>query len=83
MQKSLHYLAFDNLAALCAIVAFASKHIDSLQGTRESLRSIRHMTAAVRAVKELLRNEKSIHENGTVFSVALLATAEVSRLLEP
>jgi hypothetical protein len=78
MQKLLYHLSFDNLAALCAIMTLASRHIDSLQGIRESSRSLRHMTAALRAVNDMLGKGPSACNDATIFAVTLLATVEVS-----
>ena len=77
MQRLLYHLSFDSLAALCAIMALASRHIDSLQGIDESPRSLRHMTAAVGAVNATLRRKASPCNDALVFAVTLLATIEV------
>lgn len=77
IQRMLYYLSFDNLAALCAIMALASRYLDSLHGRGESSRSLRHTTAAVRAITGLLQSGLSAYDDATIYAVGLLATAEV------
>lgn len=77
MQRVLYYLSFNNLAAVCAIMALASRYLDSLHGRGESSRSLRHTTAAVKAVNELLQRGRSAYDDATIYAVGLLATAEV------
>ncbi len=78
MQRLLYYLSFNDLAALGSIMAHASRHIDTLHGTRDSPRSLRHMNITMRAVNETLRREDSTYDEATIFAVGQLATTEVS-----
>ena len=77
MQKLLYYLSFTNVAALSAIMALASRHIDTLRGVNESPRSLRHMSTALRSVNDRLGETASAGEDATIFAVTLLATIEV------
>lgn len=81
MQRLLYYLSFNDLAALWAIMAHASRHIDSLHGRSDSARSLRHITATMRAVNDSIRNGDSIYDDAIIFAVGQLATTEVRTML--
>jgi len=60
------------------MLAFAARHLDSLHNTKQSNRALHHTIKAVRAVNEQLQRDTYPPDDGTVFSVALLAITEVS-----
>ena len=80
MQRLLYCLSFDNMAALCAIMALASRHVDSLHDIEESPRSLRHMTAALRVVSDVIEAGIPVCNDATVFAVASLASTEVNSI---